>query len=137
MSDDHRIRQRMLEQARAYSRQYPSVIPRLKAALDGADPNLRDLLRALTEAYERSEGQRERQLRDDWALSPQEIRVTLHLIDGGTVTTCAEQLGVAESTVRTHVKSVFAKTNLNRQAQLTSLLQNNSGMSRFDKERGD
>jgi DNA-binding CsgD family transcriptional regulator len=132
MSDDDRVRQRMLEQARTYSRHYPSVIPRLKAALESRDPNLRDLVRALTDAYERSEGQRERQLKDGWALSPQEVRVTLHLIDGGTVATCAEQFGVAESTIRTHLKSVFAKTNLNRQAQLGSLLQNNSGMSSSD-----
>lgn len=133
MSDDARVRQRMLEQARAYSRHYPSVIPRLKAALDSRDPNLRDLVRALTDAYERSERQRERQLRDGWSLSPQEIRVTLHLVDGGTVATCAEQLGVAESTIRTHLKSVFVKTSLNRQAQLPSLLQNNPGMSDSDQ----
>lgn len=137
MSDDDRVRQRMLEQARAYSRHYPSVIPRLKAALESGDPNLRDLVRALTEAHERFEGQRERQLQEGWALSPQEVRVTLHLIDGGTVATCAEQLGLAESTIRTHLKSVFVKTNLNRQAQLPSLLQNNSGMSSLDKTTSD
>jgi DNA-binding CsgD family transcriptional regulator len=67
-----------------------------------------------------------------WSLSPQEIRVTLHLVDGGTVATCAGALGVAESTIRTHLKSVFAKTGRNRQAQLAGLLQNNGGMSEFD-----
>lgn len=132
MSDDDRAHQRLLEQAKAYSRLYPSIVPRLKAALAGTDPNLRDLVRAVGEALERAEGQRERQLKDGWGLSPQEARVTLLLIDGGTVATCAEQLGLAESTIRSHLKSVFAKTGLNRQAQLSSLLQNNSGMSSSD-----
>jgi DNA-binding CsgD family transcriptional regulator len=132
MSDDERLHQRLLEQAKAYSRVYPSIVPRLKAALEGGDPNLHALVRAMTEALERGEGQRERRLKEGWGLSPQEIRVTLHIIDGGAVATCAEQLGVAESTIRTHLKSVFGKTGLNRQAQLASLLQNNSGMSGSD-----
>lgn len=132
MSDDARLHQRLLEQAKAYSRIYPSIVPRLKAALEGGDPNLRDLVRAMAEALERVEGQRERTLKDGWGLSPQEVRVTLHLIDGGTVATAAEQFGVAESTIRTHLKSVFAKTGLNRQAQLATLLQNTGGMSDFD-----
>lgn len=129
MSDDDRAHQRLLEQARAYSRLYPSILPRMKAALAGSDPNLRGLLRAVGEALERAEGQRERHLKDGWGLSPQEARVALHLIDGGTVASGAEQFGVAESTIRSHLKSVFAKTGLNRQAQLGSLFQNNGGMS--------
>lgn len=123
MVDDERLHQRLLEQAKAYSRIYPSIIPRLKAALEGGDANLRELVRAMTEALERVEGQRERQLKEGWGLSPQEVRVALHLIDGGTVASCAQALGIAESTIRTHVKAVFAKTGLNRQAQLATLLQ--------------
>jgi DNA-binding CsgD family transcriptional regulator len=132
MKDDERMRQRLLEQAQAYARLYPSVVPRLRAALEAGDPNLQALARAMTEALGRADAQRERQLRDVWSLSPQEIRVTLHLVDGGTVATCAGALGVAESTIRTHLKSVFAKTGRNRQAQLAGLLQNNGGMSEFD-----
>ncbi len=124
MSDDERIQQRLLEQAQAYGRLYPSIVPRLKAALAAGDPTLRGLVDSLSEALERADAHRERQLRDAWNLSPKEIGVTLHLIDGGTVTSCADTMGVAESTIRTHLKSVFAKTGRNRQSQLTGLLQN-------------
>lgn len=132
MSDDDVFDHRLLKQARAYARLYPSVIPRLKAALESGNAPLKDLAAAMGVALERVEGQRERQLRDAWALSPQELRVTLHLIDGGAVATCAETMGVAESTVRSHLKSVFAKTGINRQSQLASLLQNNSGKLQSD-----
>lgn len=132
MSDDPRIHRRLLEQAQAYARLYPSIAPRLKAALEAGDPNLKSLVEALTEAMARADAQRERQLRDGWSLSPQETRVALHLIDGGTVATCAAEFSVAESTIRTHLKSIFAKTGRNRQAQLASLLKNNGEMSDFD-----
>lgn len=132
MSDDELPNARLLEQARAYSRIYPSIATRLKAALARGDPKMRELVRAMSEALARADGQRERRLMDDWRLSPKEVQVTLHLIDGGTVATCAELLGVAESTIRTHIKSVFVKTGINRQAQLATLLQNNSGMSTSD-----
>lgn len=137
MSDDERLHQRLLKQARAYGRLYPSIVPRLKAAFESGDPNLQALAKAMAEGLERADALRERRLRDDWSLSPQEIRVTLHLIDGGTVATCAEALGVAESTVRTHLKSVFIKTGRNRQAQLAALLQSNAGMSNIDTDKAD
>jgi DNA-binding CsgD family transcriptional regulator len=79
----------------------------------------------MTSAMEQADGQRVRRLRDAHGLSPQEVRVTLHLIDGGTVTTCAELMNVAESTIRSHLKSVFAKTGCTRQSQLSSALQIN------------
>lgn len=124
MNENERIQQRLLEQAEAYGRLYPSIVPRLKAALATGDTNLKGLADALIGALGRADAQRERTLRDSWGLSPKEIRVTLHLIDGGTVASCAGALGVAESTIRTHLKSVFAKTGRNRQSQLASLLQN-------------
>ncbi|RAK63363.1 helix-turn-helix transcriptional regulator [Phenylobacterium kunshanense] len=132
MSDDPHIHRRLLEQAQAYARLYPSIAARLKAALAAGDPNLKNLVDALTEAMARADAGRERQLRDGWSLSRQEARVALHLIDGGTVATCAAEFSVAESTIRTHLKAIFAKTGRNRQAQLGSLLKNNSEMSSFD-----
>ncbi|MFZ5720193.1 MAG: helix-turn-helix transcriptional regulator [Pseudomonadota bacterium] len=137
MSDDDRLRQRLLKQAQAYARLYPSIVPRLKAAFEAGDRNVAALAQAMSQALDQADGHRERQLRDAWGLSPKEIGVTLHLVDGGTVATCAAALGVAESTVRTHLKSVFGKTGCNRQAQLASLLQNNSEMSDFDKSKKD
>lgn len=123
-SPDHRLLRRL----EAYGRLYPSVLPRLKAALDAGHPALVALVESLQEALDQAESQRIRQLRDAWDLSAQEARVTLSLIDGGTVAECAADLGIAESTVRTHVKSVFAKTGRTRQSQLASLLQGRASL---------
>lgn len=137
MRDDRRLHQRLMMQAQAYGRLYPSIIPRLKAALEAGDPHLQALAEAVSERLAQTDELRERRLREAWRLSPKEINVTLHLVDGGTVATCAEAMGVAESTVRTHLKSVFAKTGCSRQAQLPSLVQNNVGMSDSDISKSD
>lgn len=132
MSDDEPLDHRLLRQAEAYTRLYPSTLPRLKAALEAGNPALRGLVQAMQAALAQAEGQRVRQLRDAWRLSAQEARVALRLIDGATVADCAADMGVAESTIRTHVKSVFAKTGRTRQSQLGSLLQTRPGIPTDD-----
>jgi DNA-binding CsgD family transcriptional regulator len=132
MSDDAPLDHRLLQQAEAYSRLYPSLVPRLKAALAAGNPALRALVDAMQAQMAQAETQRLRQLRESWGLSAQEARVTLRLIDGATVADCAADLGVAESTIRTHVKSVFAKTGRTRQSQLPSLLQTRPGIPTDD-----
>ena len=132
MSDDEPIDHRLLQQAEAYTRLYPSALPRLKAAFEGGNPALRALVQSMQAAMAQAEGQRVRQLRDAWGLSAQEARVALRLIDGATVADCAADMGVAESTIRTHVKSVFAKTGRTRQSQLGSLLQTRPGIPAGD-----
>ena len=124
MSDDKAFDQRLVKPAQAYAKLYPSIIPRLKAAYDAGNPLIRQLAGALGLALERAQELREQRLQQDHGLSPQETRITLHLIDGGTVTSAAEAFGLAESTVRTHLKSVFSKTGVRRQAALPSLLGN-------------
>ncbi|MCR5875085.1 helix-turn-helix transcriptional regulator [Phenylobacterium sp. J426] len=122
MSDDDAFDQRLVKRAAAYAKLYPSIHDRLKAAYDSGNPMARQVARALGVALERSAGAREQHLRDVHSLSPQETRILLHLVDGGSVATCADELGVAESTVRSHLKSIFAKTGVRRQAQLRDLL---------------
>lgn len=122
MSDDDAFDQRLLKPAAAYARLYPSVLPRLKAAYDAGHPMVRAVARAMGLAIERAGGAREEHLREAHRLSPQETRIALHLVDGGSVATCAEALEVAESTVRSHLKSIFAKTGIRRQADLHTLL---------------
>lgn len=122
MSDDDAFDQRLLKPAQAYARLYPSVAARLKAAYDAGHPMVRQVARAMGHALERASSAREDYLRETHRLSPQETRIVLHLVDGGSVATCVETLGVAESTVRTHLKSVFAKTGVRRQADLRTLL---------------
>lgn len=122
MGEDDAFDRRFVKPAQAYAKLYPSITARLKAAYDSGHPMMRQLAHALSVAVERGEASREQRLRDAHRLSPQEARVALHLIDGGTVQSCAAALAVADSTVRSHLKAIFAKTGVRKQAHLASLL---------------
>jgi DNA-binding CsgD family transcriptional regulator len=54
-------------------------------------------------------------------LTPAEFRVMVSIVDVGGVPETAAALGVAESTVKTHLYRVFAKTGANRQADLVKI----------------
>lgn len=51
-------------------------------------------------------------------LTPSEARVAAAIAAGNRVVAVARQLGIAEQTVRVHLKAVFAKTGLRSQAEL-------------------
>lgn len=55
-------------------------------------------------------------------LTPAEARVTSLLVEGKSVGMIARAHAVTDNTVRMQLKSVFAKTGVNRQAQLVGLL---------------
>jgi DNA-binding CsgD family transcriptional regulator len=55
-------------------------------------------------------------------LTPAEARVASMLVDGLSVETISETHGVSRNTVRTQLKSIFAKTGIDRQADLVRLL---------------
>ncbi len=55
-------------------------------------------------------------------LTPTELRVLLGVVEVGGGPQVAEALGVAESTVKTHLKRLYAKTGVNRQADLVKLV---------------
>jgi DNA-binding CsgD family transcriptional regulator/PAS domain-containing protein len=73
-----------------------------KAALDTPSPP-----EALAKAYK---------------LTPTELRVLLAIVEIGGVPEVAEGLGVAETTVKTHLQRVYQKTSTNRQADLVKLV---------------
>jgi DNA-binding CsgD family transcriptional regulator len=54
-------------------------------------------------------------------LTPAELRVLLSIVEIGGVPETAAALGIAESTVKTHLQKVFAKTGARRQADLVKL----------------
>jgi DNA-binding CsgD family transcriptional regulator len=56
-----------------------------------------------------------------FGLTPAELRVLLAVVDVGGVPETSQTLGVAETTVRTHLYRVFAKTGASRQADLVKL----------------
>lgn len=55
-------------------------------------------------------------------LTPTELRVLIAIVDAGSVPLAAEALGVAESTVKTHLASLYGKTGTSRQADLVKLV---------------
>jgi len=54
-------------------------------------------------------------------LTPAELRVFLSIVEVGGVPETAAALGIAETTVKTHLHRVFAKTGISRQAELVKL----------------
>jgi DNA-binding CsgD family transcriptional regulator len=57
-----------------------------------------------------------------YKLTPMELRVLLAIVEVGGVPEVAETLGVAESTIKTHLQHVYQKTGTNRQADLVKLV---------------
>jgi len=56
-----------------------------------------------------------------FGLTPAELRVLLAIVEVGGVPETSERLGVAETTVKTHLYRVFSKTGAGRQADLVKL----------------
>ena len=73
-----------------------------KAALDAPSPP-----EAIAKAYK---------------LTPMELRVLLAVVEVGGVPEVAEALGIAETTVKTHLGHLYAKTGAGRQADLVKLV---------------
>jgi DNA-binding CsgD family transcriptional regulator len=63
-----------------------------------------------------------RLIAEQYTLTPGEVRVLLAIVDCGGVRETAEVLGIAETTVKTHLQRVFAKTDCSRQAELVKLV---------------
>jgi DNA-binding CsgD family transcriptional regulator/PAS domain-containing protein len=57
-----------------------------------------------------------------FGLTPSELRVLLGIVEVGGAPETAEALGIAEETVKTHLKRLFAKTGTTRQADLVKLV---------------
>src|SRR5216684_1701509 len=55
-------------------------------------------------------------------LTPTELRVLLAIVDVGGVPESAVALGIAESTVKTHLANLFVKTRARRQADLVKIV---------------
>ncbi|HEY7458871.1 MAG TPA: helix-turn-helix transcriptional regulator, partial [Xanthobacteraceae bacterium] len=61
-----------------------------------------------------------------YKLTPAELRVLQGVIDVGGVPAIADALGISPTTVRTHMKSLFEKTGVRRQADLVKLIASHS-----------
>jgi DNA-binding CsgD family transcriptional regulator len=56
-----------------------------------------------------------------FGLTPSEARIFAHIAAGRTIAGAADALGVEESTVRSHLKRVYDKTGVRRQAELVQM----------------
>ncbi len=56
-----------------------------------------------------------------YGLTPAETRVLTRVLTGNTVAEAAADLGIAPTTARTHLDSIFAKTGVSRQSELIRL----------------
>jgi DNA-binding CsgD family transcriptional regulator len=56
-----------------------------------------------------------------FGLTPAELRVLLAIVEVGGVPETSQRLGVAETTVKTHLYRIFSKTGASRQADLVKL----------------
>ena len=73
-------------------------------------------------------------LRELYKFTATEARLAKLLMSGRTFEQCCEQLGVRPSTIRMHLGNLFAKTGVQRQGQLVSLLLKSVGMVRTGGE---
>jgi DNA-binding CsgD family transcriptional regulator len=55
-------------------------------------------------------------------LTPAEARTASQITQGKSIEQISSTTGIAQNTIRTHLKSVFQKTGVQRQAELVSLL---------------
>jgi len=62
-----------------------------------------------------------------YGLTPAELRVLLSIVDLGGISEVASALGIAVTTVKTHLRRIFEKTETRRQADLIRLVAGFSG----------
>ncbi|MBV9770480.1 MAG: helix-turn-helix transcriptional regulator [Bryobacterales bacterium] len=61
-------------------------------------------------------------LRELFAMTPSEIKVTSLLVQGRNMDEISRELGISIETVRTHIRRAFSKTATNRQGELIALV---------------
>ena len=118
--DNHE--ERFFNELKEYATLYPSVIARLRAAAERGDPQVVRAVESFAEVSRLSETSHIARCSARFDLTHAQARLALFLAEGGTINEYAAAMGIKTSTVRTHLKSVFAKTGVKRQAELAILL---------------
>jgi len=72
---------------------------------------------------DRNEATRRPELMTSLALTPREASLAELLAQGMTLTEAANALGITRESARTHLKHIFSKAGVRRQAELVSLIQ--------------
>jgi DNA-binding CsgD family transcriptional regulator len=104
-----------------YADLYPSARPRIEALLTSSDPKIQRRIAVLAKVVSDHQEGRHARLMERHHLTPTESRLAIHIIDGGDISSYASEAGVSPGTARSQLKSVFAKTGVNRQSALVRL----------------
>lgn len=108
----------------AYADEHPAVPQRLSEIVRWIDANMREAgLKFIVTKDDAARMSWQTRL----GLTPAETRLAAHLLGGGTPQTYATECGLSPHTVRNHLRSIYAKTNTNRQVSLLQLLLRASG----------
>lgn len=98
------------------------VLPLASVIRNGADRSFRAVGALFVRKVELNGQSSGELIAHTFGLTPAEQRVLLAIVDVGGVPETAEALGIAETTVKTHLHRVFAKTGASRQADLVKLV---------------
>lgn len=118
--DNHE--ERFFNELKEYATLYPSVIARLRSAADAGNPYVNKAVRIFADVSRQSEASHIARCSARLDLTSAQARLALFLAEGGTIGEYAQVMGIKISTVRTHLKSIFAKTGVKRQTELAILL---------------
>src|SRR5512140_2499359 len=105
----------------SYAELYPDFPARIREIWNSDSAFIREKVAFIKAVFERREESRGDHLCRRFGLTPAEARIAVYIFEGGSVSGYAEQAGRSELTVRTHLKSVFRKTGISRQAELATL----------------
>ncbi len=97
------------------------VLPLKSLVRSGSGATLRAVAALFVRRVELDAGSYGELIARTFELTPAELRVLRSIVDVSGVPETAKKLGVAETTVKTHLHRVFAKTGASRQADLVKL----------------
>jgi DNA-binding CsgD family transcriptional regulator len=107
----------------AYARTYPDMPDRLRGVVDWLDRNLRQAgFAVMLERMNARAAEIQQTWAEKYALTPAEMRLTAHLVNGGTIAGYAKTHGISRHTARNQLQAAYCKTGTHRQAELVSLL---------------
>lgn len=114
--------ERFFTELKEYASLYPSVIARLRDAANSGDPYVARAIEVFATVSRLAESGQIDRCSARFGLTTSQARLALLLATGASVQQCCETMGIKISTARTHLKSVFAKTGVKRQAELAILI---------------
>jgi len=108
---------------RSYARVYPSLPDRLRDIVQWLDENMKAAGFAfMVERIDREVAARRTVWADRFALTPAEMRLASHLMNGGSVASYAKEQELSRNTVRNQLQAIYCKTGTHRQAELVRML---------------